>query len=125
MPIYEYVCLNCGSKFTLFKLNIVEKEKDRCPHCGSTNIKKLVSRVRFVLSEDERFERLSDPSNWSGLDENNPKSIAKFMRKMGNELGEDLGPELEEVVDRLEAGESLEEVEKSMEGESSENSFSG
>ena len=119
MPIYEYVCLDCGRKFTLFKLNIVEKDEDRCPHCGSTNIKKLVSRVRFVMSEDERLEKLADPSNWSGLDENDPKSIAKFMKKMGNELGEDLGPEFEEVVDRLEKGESPEDIERSMEGDES------
>ncbi len=116
MPIYEYVCLNCGRKFTLFKLNIVEKDEDKCPHCGSTRIRKLVSRVKFLMSEDEKIERLADPSNWSDLDENDPKSIARFMKKMGNELGEDLGPEFEEVVDRLEAGESLEEVEKSLEG---------
>ena len=119
MPIYEYVCLDCGRKFTLFKLNIVEKDEDRCPYCGSTNIKKLVSRVRFVMSEDERLEKLADPSNWSGLDENDPKSIAKFMKKMGNELGEDLGPEFEEVVDRLEKGESPEDIERSMEGDES------
>jgi len=120
MPIYEYVCLDCGKKFTLFKLNIVEKDEDRCPHCGSTNIKKLVSRVRFVMSEEERLERLADPSNWSGLDENDPKSMAKFMKKMGQELGEDLGPEFDEVVDRLERGENLDEIESSMESDSSE-----
>lgn len=117
MPIYEYICLECGKKFTLFKLNIVEKDEDRCPFCGSTSIKKLVSKVKFVMSEDERLEKLADPSNWSGFDENDPKSIAKFMKKVGNELGEDLGPELEEVVGRLEKGESMEEIERSMEGE--------
>ena len=36
------------------------------------------------------------------------------MRKMSNEMGEDLGPEFEEVVDRLEAGQSPEEIEKSL-----------
>ena len=71
------------------------------------------------MSEDERLEKLADPSNWSGLDENDPKSIAKFMKKMGNELGEGLGPEFEEVVDRLEKGESPEDIERSMEGDES------
>jgi hypothetical protein len=36
------------------------------------------------------------------------------MRKMGSELGEELPPEYDEVVDRLDAGESPEEIEKSM-----------
>jgi hypothetical protein len=35
------------------------------------------------------------------------------MRKMGREMGEDLGPEFDETIDRLEAGESPEEVERS------------
>jgi hypothetical protein len=36
------------------------------------------------------------------------------MRKMSDEVGEDLGPEFDEVVGRLEAGESPEDIEKSM-----------
>jgi hypothetical protein len=51
------------------------------------------------------------------VDENDPKSVARFMRKMGDQMGgEDLGPEFNEMVDRLEAGESPEEIEKSMPG---------
>jgi len=49
-----------------------------------------------------------------GLDENDPKSLARFMRKMADETGEDLGPEFEEVVGRLEAGEDPESIESSM-----------
>ncbi len=37
-----------------------------------------------------------------------------MMRKMGQELGEELPPEFDEVVDRLEAGENPEEIEESM-----------
>jgi hypothetical protein len=37
-----------------------------------------------------------------------------MMRKMSREVGEDMPPEFDEVVDRLEAGESPEEIEKSM-----------
>ena len=33
---------------------------------------------------------------------------------MGNEMGEDLGSDFNEVVDRLEAGEDPESIEKSM-----------
>ena len=36
------------------------------------------------------------------------------MRKMGDEMGEDLGPEFDEVVGRLESGEDPEAIEKSM-----------
>jgi len=49
-----------------------------------------------------------------GLDEEDPKSVARWMRRMSREAGEDLGPEFDEVVDRLEAGQSPEEIEESV-----------
>ena len=36
------------------------------------------------------------------------------MRKMGNELGEEMPPEFDEVVDRLEKGQSPEEIESAL-----------
>ncbi len=63
------------------------------------------------------MEALSDPSSFGDVDENDPKSMARFMRKMGDQVGgEDLGPEYGEMVERLEAGENPEEIEKSMPG---------
>jgi hypothetical protein len=61
------------------------------------------------------MEDMADPNSWGDIDENDPKSMGRFMRKMMNEFGEEageLGPEFEEVVDRLEAGQSPEEIEK-------------
>jgi hypothetical protein len=73
-----------------------------------------VSKVRVVRSEESRLEDLADPSSLGDLDEDDPRSIARWMRKMSNEVGEDLGPEFEDVMDRLEAGESPEDIEKDM-----------
>jgi len=50
----------------------------------------------------------------SDLDENDPKSIARWMRKMGTEAGEEMPAEFGEVVDRLESGQSPEEIEEAM-----------
>ena len=60
------------------------------------------------------MDSLADPSSLAGLDENDPKSMARWMRKMSSEMGEDLGPEFDEVVNRLEAGEDPESIEQSM-----------
>ncbi len=68
----------------------------------------------MLRSEESRLDDLADPSALGGLDENDPKSLARFMRKMSDETGEDLGPEFQEVVGRLEAGEDPESIEKSM-----------
>ena len=67
-----------------------------------------------MRSEESRLDDLADPSMFADLDENDPKSMARWMRRMGQEVGEDLGPEFGEVIDRLEAGESPEDIETAM-----------
>jgi hypothetical protein len=88
-----------------------------CPHCQSKNLERLLSRVRFMRSEESRLDSLADPSSWGDLDENDPRSMARMMRKMGQEMGEDMPPEFDEVVDRMEAGEDPEQIEKSIGGD--------
>jgi putative FmdB family regulatory protein len=116
MPIYEYGCYDCRKRVNLFFRSFAEVETKQavCPRCGGTNIKRLVSKVAFVRSEESRLESLADPTNLAGLDENDPKSMARWMRKMSQEMGEDMGEEFNEVVDRLEAGEDPESIENSM-----------
>ncbi len=116
MPIYEYRCGNCKRRVSIFFRSFAAVGEARCPNCDSTNLTRLVSRVATLKSEDARMEAMADPSNFGDVDENDPKSIARFMRKMGGEMGEDLGPEFGEMVDRLESGESPDEIEKSMPG---------
>lgn len=116
MPIYEYRCQDCHRRTTILwrSFSQVEAEPPRCARCGSTNLVRLVSRVALLRSEESHLEDLADPSSLASLDENDPRSIARWMRKMSGEMGEDLGPEFEEVIDRLEAGQSPEEIEESM-----------
>ena len=116
MPIYEYRCQDCHRRTSVLwrSFSEVEAEPPRCARCGSTNLVRLVSRVAILHSEESRLEDLADPSSLAGLDENDPRSIARWMRKMSGELGEDLDPEFDEVIDRLERGQSPEEIEESM-----------
>ena len=39
------------------------------------------------------------------------KQLAKMMRQMGSEMGEDMGTEYDEVLDRLESGQSPDDIE--------------
>ena len=51
-------------------------------------------------SEESRLESLADPSSLSGLDENDPGSVARWMKKMGKELGEDFaGEDIDQLAD--------------------------
>lgn len=118
MPFYDYYCLDCNKRFDVFMTYAEYGARlISCPHCKSSNVRRRVPRVRVAKSEDSRIESLagdfSDPSALEGL-EDDPKALGRMMRKMGNELGEEMPPELDEVVDRLEAGQSPEEIEKEL-----------
>jgi putative FmdB family regulatory protein len=116
MPIYEYRCHQCRRRVSIWWRTFTDAQSGqaRCPRCGGENLSRLASRVRLVRSEDSRMEDLADPGQLGDLDENDPRSIARWMRKMGNEVGEDLGPEFGEVVDRLESGQSPEDIEAAL-----------
>ena len=74
----------------------------------------MLSSFGISHTDEDRMEKLADPSMFSGLDENDPKSLARFMRKMGKELGEEMPEEFDEMCRRLEKGESPEDIEQSM-----------
>ena len=116
MPIYEYRCNDCGRRVTLFwrSFSEVKESSPRCSFCSGDHLTRLVSRVAVVRSEESRLDDLADPSSLAGLDESDPKSMGRWMRKMSREMGEDMGPEFDEVIDRLESGQSPEDIEESM-----------
>ena len=104
MPIYEYRCTDCQRKVSVLTLRVSEQVDPVCDRCGSRKLTRLMSRFALVRSEGSRLDDLSDPSSLSGLDENDPKSMARWMRKMGKELGEDGGQDFDQMVDEIEAG---------------------
>ena len=105
MPIYEYRCLDCGRYQSVLMRTFSDPTDLHCPRCQGTNFRKLVSRFAVIRSEESRLEQLSDPSSLGDVDENDPRSVARWARKMGQEVGEDLGDEFHEMVEQLEAGE--------------------
>ena len=115
MPTYEYRCLGCKKRVSIYQTyDEYGNESIHCPHCNSPDLQRLINRVRFARSEESRLEALADPSAWGDFDEEDPRAMARMMRTMGQEMGEELPPEFDEVVDRLEAGESPEDIEQSM-----------
>ena len=118
MPLYDYTCLDCHQRFEIFMpFSEYGKRPVTCPHCKSEKVRRGIPRVRVAKSEDSRLDALSsdfsDPSALAGL-ENDPQAMGRMMRKMGNEMGEEIPPEFNEVVDRLEKGQSPEEIEREL-----------
>src|SRR5215472_4574023 len=108
MPIYEYRCLDCGRYQSVLVRTYSDPTDLTCPRCQGTHLRKLISRFAVLHSDESRLEDMADPSSLGDVDENDPRSVARWARKMGDQMGEDLGNDFREMVDRLEAGESPE-----------------
>ena len=76
----------------------------------------MVSRVAVMKSEESRLEDLADPSALGGVDEDDPRSVARWARKMGEHMGDDVGDDFKEMVDQMEAGEMPDDGEGPMGG---------
>ena len=104
MPIYEFRCRACGKRFSVLTLRVSARVRPRCEHCSSRAATRLLSRFAMPKSEEARLDALADPDNLGGVDENDPKSVARWMRNMGQEMGEDADDDFGAMVDDLESG---------------------
>lgn len=122
MPNYDYVCLDCHRRFEV-RLSYQEygSRAVSCSHCRSANVRRRPPRVRLLRGEEAALESLADPAKLEGLEED-PRGLAKMFRQMGSALGEDLPSEFGEVVDRLDAGQSPDEIESALPGLGAEDS---
>ena len=112
MPIYEYDCRDCRKRVSLLVLRPSATASPVCPVCGGSALSRLMSRFATVKSEDARLDALAESPSFGDLDENNPASVARFMKKMGREFGDDLGDDFESAMD-----EAVAEGETAGEGE--------
>ncbi len=104
MPIYEFRCGRCRRRTSVFTRSIGGEIEAVCSHCGSNDMSRLISRVAVVRSEDDAFSSL-DESSLADVDENDPRSMARWVRSMSRQMGEPLDAEAEADLERLEAGE--------------------
>jgi putative FmdB family regulatory protein len=110
MPIYDYRCAGCRRRISLLFQTYAAAVDAACPHCGSHDLARLVTRFAVGRSEESRLDDLADPASFGDLDESDPRSVARWARRMGEELGEDLGGDFGEMVEQMEAGEVPDEA---------------
>ncbi len=108
MPIYEFRCNRCRRRTSVFSRSISSPVAAVCEHCGSDDLSRLISRVAVLHSEDDIFSGL-DESSLSDIDENDPRSVARWVRRMSRERGETMDADMEGDLERMEAGEMPDE----------------
>lgn len=140
MPIYEYRCLDCRRRFSVFYRSIrAAGGTATCPRCGGTRTERLMSRVYWIrgeagtagmgdddfgeldgLDDGDEFEDDASPFDMDdeGLpDVDDPRELAQWTRRMSQQLGEPLDPQLDQALSDLERGADPEEVLERLESE--------
>lgn len=115
MPIYEFYCSKCNMIYQFLVRSGNDEPNPKCPKCGSTQLERVMSTFSTSRKSSGDLSDLADDPELAGIDENDPRSMARAIRHMADEMGEDLGPELEEAISRLEAGEDPEKIERELE----------
>jgi putative FmdB family regulatory protein len=130
MPVYEFYCVDCHRIYSFLSRRINTEKRPACPRCGRPELEKQVSPFAVSLGrkdepmegvpdmDEERMERALEglAGEMEGVDENDPRQMARFMRRFSETTGMDLGSEVEEAIRRLEAGEDPEKIEEEIGG---------
>ena len=136
MPIYEYYCPDNHTVYQFYAKTLAQGATNpQCPDNPKYRMKKIVSA--FAISrpgakegeagppapegdpaEDARMDATLDAmeQEFAGVDENDPKAMARMMRKMSEVSGEKLDGEAEELVRKLEEGADPESLEDKLGG---------
>jgi putative FmdB family regulatory protein len=94
MPIYEYRCDACKRRFSALIGVVADDAPVACPHCGGTELTKVMSRFASFRSESE----LDDLGDLEDIGDD-AGAARRWARKMGGEFGQDLGEDFEDDVE--------------------------
>lgn len=106
MPIYEFKCQDCGCVSSLFVRTFEKAQEARCSQCDSPHLNRLISRTFHMKGEAQRLAETDSRRLMSGLsDPRNPDrgEFSQWARKMGEELGSEMGAKYRELADQTEA----------------------
>lgn len=98
MPVYEYRCRSCSKRFTALVGMTAEPDDDRCPHCGSGEAERLVSRFARLRTEDDRIDELADKVESMG-EPDSPAEMRRLVKEMGKAMDEDMSEEMEQMLE--------------------------
>jgi putative FmdB family regulatory protein len=128
MPVYEFYCADCHTIYNFLSRRVNTDKRPDCPRCGRHELERRVSLFAFSsgrqeepvegmpnLDEDKLEKAMMDlAGEMEGMDENDPKQMAKLMRRLKDATGINLGQGVEEAIRRLESGEDPDRVEAEM-----------
>lgn len=115
MPIYEYLCGRCNTIFQFLVRKPSADTSPSCPRCRRSDRMERMMSTFSVRRGTASADDITDDGTLAGLDTEDPRAMARAIRHMAEEMGEDLGPQVDEALTRLEAGEDPEKIERELE----------
>jgi len=85
--------MSCGKRFSLLIGVVAGDTQVACPKCGSPEVNKLMSRFATARSEEDVLDDFPEPS-----DPDDPKAMREWMKRIGDETGEDFADEFDEYM---------------------------
>lgn len=140
MPIYEYYCPDNNTIYQFYAKTLAQGQiLPKCPDNPAFSMQKLVSPFAVKRGgrtdepaatnaggadavgdspDDARMEAAMNAMEreFSDVDENDPRAMARMMRRMSEITGEKIDGEMEEVVRKLEEGADPESLEEQLGG---------
>jgi putative FmdB family regulatory protein len=107
MPIYEYRCNWCNKEFSHLFLDLKKLDQILCKFCNSNDVTRLLSSFCVHQTEASRLSDF-DPSKPRGKEFcKDSRNIGLWTKKRMKELGVDIGPKLDEIVEKGRTGKIL------------------
>jgi putative FmdB family regulatory protein len=131
MPIYEFYCDDCNTIFNFFSKTVNIEKQPICPRCDKKTLQRLLSPFATLKRgkgeeegddfpmpdvDESKLERAMSTlaQEAERMDEDDPRQAAQLMRKLSDMTGMNLGPAMEEALQRMEGGEDPEQIEAEM-----------
>jgi putative FmdB family regulatory protein len=109
MPIYEYRCESCGGITSELILRHEDEEGVRCGHCSGCQLVRVISRVAIHRTEAQRLSEMNTGGPRDNAFYRDSRNVGLWAKKRAQELGADLGPRFDEVVEQARTGKILDD----------------
>ncbi|GIW98212.1 MAG: cytochrome c [Pirellulaceae bacterium] len=131
MPIYEFYCRDCHTIYSFFSRRVDTETIPACPKAQGKRHRLQRQVSRFAISrglaepsgdhldldiDDEKMEKamMQLAAEMDGADEDDPRTMARVMRRLSETTGLPLGSGMEEAIRRMEAGEDPDKIEEEL-----------
>ncbi len=127
MPIYEFYCADCHTVFSFLSRSVNTRKRPNCPRCKKRRLVRQASAFAVGSGRTETQDALGGADedrieqalsglarDAEGIDENDPRAMARLMQRFYDESGARMGAGMEEALQRLESGEDPDQIEEQM-----------